>query len=41
MVLYAVACDDVGYRTAVGLDGEQQRPENRPLRNADVEFSGS
>jgi len=38
-VLVAVnttVCDDVTHRTAV--DGKQQRPEHRPLRNADLEL---
>ena len=30
-----MVCDDVSHRAAV--DGKQQRPEHRPLRNADLE----
>ena len=35
-VLVVVNCDDVTHWAAV--DGKQQRPEHRPLRNADLEL---
>jgi len=31
-----MVCDDVTHLAAV--DGKQQRPEHRPLRNADLEL---
>jgi len=34
MVLYATACNDVGYRIAT--DSEQQRTKKRSFRNDDV-----
>jgi len=36
VVVNIMICDDVTHRAAV--DGKQQRPKHRPLRNADLKL---